>query len=179
MTPKLTKLSKTLSHALRHAPGEYGLKLDAEGWVNVDDLLRALADKGWPNVLKDHIDSIIQVPGKKRFQIVGERIRAMYGHSVDEQIQKVRQAPPDILYHGTKAEFIESICQKGLQPMQRQYVHLSIDEHNAIVVASRRKGRNKILIIKAASAYKSGINFYAEENGIWLSDAISPQFIEL
>jgi len=29
----LIRLSKTISHALRHKPEEYGLILDAEGWV--------------------------------------------------------------------------------------------------------------------------------------------------
>jgi putative RNA 2'-phosphotransferase len=35
------QLSKTLAHALRHAPEEYNLTLDPEGWVGLDDLLAA------------------------------------------------------------------------------------------------------------------------------------------
>src|SRR5579883_1696013 len=36
------ELSKTISYALRHDPGAYGLQLDQEGWVRVADLLQAL-----------------------------------------------------------------------------------------------------------------------------------------
>jgi RNA:NAD 2'-phosphotransferase (TPT1/KptA family) len=46
------KLSKTLSHLLRHEPEVYGLSLAAEGWVQVDALLRALAARVPPAFLR-------------------------------------------------------------------------------------------------------------------------------
>lgn len=36
------KLSKEVSCALRHAPWEYELGLDNEGWVSIEQLLMAL-----------------------------------------------------------------------------------------------------------------------------------------
>lgn len=33
------KLSKEISYALRHAPWEYELELDDEGWVDIEQLL--------------------------------------------------------------------------------------------------------------------------------------------
>ena len=38
----LERLSKQISYALRHAPWEYELELDDEGWVHLDQLLGAL-----------------------------------------------------------------------------------------------------------------------------------------
>jgi putative RNA 2'-phosphotransferase len=38
----LTKLSRTVSHALRHKPWLYGLELDSYGWVHVTDLVVSL-----------------------------------------------------------------------------------------------------------------------------------------
>lgn len=38
----LGALSRTLLHALRHAPEKYFLELDDDGWVNLDLLLLAL-----------------------------------------------------------------------------------------------------------------------------------------
>jgi putative RNA 2'-phosphotransferase len=38
----LTRLSKTLAHALRHAPWLYELELDDAGWTPVAALLQAL-----------------------------------------------------------------------------------------------------------------------------------------
>jgi putative RNA 2'-phosphotransferase len=42
MEQKLVQLSRTMSYALRHNPADFGLTLDAEGWVPVQDLLTAL-----------------------------------------------------------------------------------------------------------------------------------------
>lgn len=44
----ITKLSKEVSYALRHAPWEYELELDDEGWVSIEQILIALRrDKQW------------------------------------------------------------------------------------------------------------------------------------
>ena len=37
-----TKLSRTVSHALRHEPWLYGLELDSYGWVHLIDLVVSL-----------------------------------------------------------------------------------------------------------------------------------------
>ncbi len=37
---KYEELSKEVSYALRHAPWEYELEMDEEGWVNIEQLLR-------------------------------------------------------------------------------------------------------------------------------------------
>ena len=36
------ELSKEVSYALRHAPWEYELEMDEEGWVSVEQLVDAL-----------------------------------------------------------------------------------------------------------------------------------------
>jgi putative RNA 2'-phosphotransferase len=61
--------------------------------------------------------------------------------------------------------------------MERQYVHLSIDRSTAEIVGSRRKGELAILAVKAKEAFLNNIQFYKEENGIWLSDPIPSKFI--
>ncbi|MBD2871220.1 RNA 2'-phosphotransferase [Paenibacillus arenilitoris] len=39
------KLSKKVSYALRHAPWEYELVMDSEGWVAIERLMQALRSK--------------------------------------------------------------------------------------------------------------------------------------
>ncbi len=41
-TSDYNRLSKTISHALRHEPWIYELELDSEGWVPVSQLLESL-----------------------------------------------------------------------------------------------------------------------------------------
>lgn len=61
--------------------------------------------------------------------------------------------------------------------MKRQYVHLSIDRNTAEIVGSRRTGDLVILTIKAKEAFFNNIQFYKEENGIWLSEPIPSKYI--
>lgn len=180
MPADLTKLSKTISHALRHEPQLYNLQLDNEGWVNLSLLVDSLRSKGWKDLQREDIILIIEKSEKKRFQIVNDKIRAYYGHSTDEKIVKHQQVPPDILYHGTSTNNIDSIMIKGLLPMDRQYVHLSEDKATAEIVANRRKKSEVcILTIHARQAHENGIAFYREENGIWLSDLIESKYIKV
>ena len=158
MPPNTTKLSKTISHALRHEPQAYNLVLDEEGWVDLALLVNALRTKGWKNLQPEEIIPIIENSAKKRFQILHGRIRAYYGHSTEEKIVKQPQVPPDILYHGTSTESIDSIMTHGLLLMKRQYVHLSEDTTTAKIVAARRKTNAiSILTILARQAYDTGI----------------------
>jgi putative RNA 2'-phosphotransferase len=170
------QLSKTVSHALRHEPQSYNIKLDREGWVSIFELVQALKNKGF-NIEQEDIVQMVEKSEKKRHQISNGRIRAYYGHSTNEKIVKQPQSPPDTLYHGTIANNLSDIMLHGLLPMERQYVHLSTDEETAKLVANRRKGEIVILKIKAQEAYKNGILFYKEENNIWLSEPIPSKYI--
>lgn len=171
------KLSKIISHALRHEPHLYNLTLDSDGWVSLSDLIISLKNKGL-NVDEKIIINMVEKSEKRRHQIINGKIRAYYGHSLTEKIIKNKEIPPDILYHGTISTSIDSIMVKGLLPQQRQYVHLSMDMETAQKVGARRNGDVKILSIKAQEAYTKGnINFYKEENSIWLSDAIPSKYI--
>lgn len=171
-------LSKIVSHALRHEPRHYGLVLDNEGWISIQTLIFALNNTGL-KVDQKMLIEMVENSEKKRHQILENRIRAYYGHSTQKKIIKKNHFPPDILYHGTIASNIDNIMKIGLQPMKRQYVHLSIDEQTAIQVARRRKGEIIILKIQAKEASKNGTLFYPEENGVWLSEPIARNYIKL
>jgi putative RNA 2'-phosphotransferase len=181
MDESLIRLSKTISHALRHAPEEYGLELDSEGWVEVEDLLAALRKRrsAWRTVSLIDINAIIAGSEKQRFELVAGKIRAYYGHSTAEKVEKQPVPPPATLYHGTTAQAAAAIRREGLKSMKRQYVHLSTDEKTARVVALRRTNQPVILRIDARKASEQGVNFYAGNEDIWLADPIPPEFITL
>jgi putative RNA 2'-phosphotransferase len=175
----LIKLSRVVSHALRHEPEAYGLKLDNEGWVSLVDLVAALRVQGFSKLQNADVVLMIEKSEKKRHQIEDGRIRAYYGHSTAEKIIRQHQQPPAFLYHGTSENNVPDILEKGLLPMERQHVHLSINKELALIVANRKQGRSVILSIQAAHAYKDGVLFYKEENGVWLSDAIPSGYISI
>jgi putative RNA 2'-phosphotransferase len=181
MDEKLIEVSRTISYALRHNPDEFGLVLDDAGWVLVDELIAAIkastAMLHW--VDENTLYSIQKESHKQRFEILNGSIRAMYGHSLPKQnIKLTPSVPPSILYHGTTIQAVNQILKHGIQPMQRQYVHLSTDLTTAIIVGKRRTKKPVVLEIDAKSAHEHGIHFYHGNENIWLADTISPLYIK-
>lgn len=180
MNKKYSNLSKTMAHALRHAPQNYGLILDEKGWTDVEKLIKGLKNhsKRFKDVTVHDLQKVIKESSKNRFEIKDGKIRATYGHSLPSKIKKKSTKPPRVLYHGTTSKAAENILATALKPMGRQYVHLSIDIKSAYKVGLRRTMEPAILKILAQEAYDAGIKFYREKGGIWLSDIIPTQFIK-
>lgn len=172
-----TQISKFLSLVLRHAPEEAGLALDEHGWADLNQLCAVVGQRFGASA--SDVRRVVEESPKKRFSIDGERIRAVQGHSIDIDLGLVRVQPPDRLFHGTKESFLQAIFREGLTKQSRQHVHLSSDTRTAVVVASRRKGKNAILEVDAMKMAAAGMDFFVSENGVWLTDRVAPEFLRL
>ena len=174
----ISKLSKILSLVLRHSPEAYNITLDNEGWADIDILIEAISlhHQEFSAITRESILEVVNSSDKKRHEVNGDRIRALYGHSFENIIKKDIVSPPTILYHGTIYENYLKIKDTGIKKMQRQYVHLSENIEQAKIVAYRRTHEPIILEVKAKEAYNNGINFYKEGN-VWLSEDIPYVFI--
>ena len=155
LTGYLLRLSRQVAHALRHRPERYGLFLDADGWVEIEALLAALAraNEGGVEVTAQDLHKMIATADKQRFEIKGHQIRALYGHSTSNKIEMAPATPPRLLYHGTTAVAVARIRNEGLKPMHRQYVHLSPDVGTAKKVALRRTPSPVIITVRATQAH--------------------------
>lgn len=175
------KLSKEISYALRHAPWEYELELDENGFVPVEQLLAALNEGGSYSrgVTVGDLETVVRSSDKKRHEIVGDRIRAVYGHSVPSKINYDSSTPPAVLYHGTARRFVDQILAEGLKPMSRQYVHLSTDIDTAMRVGLRRDSSPVLFEVDARLANADRLNFYQGNDKVWLTDEIPPRYLRL
>ena len=77
MNKRLTKISKYLSFILRHNPGAIGMKLDPDGWLNVDQLIKNANENG-KSITLAQLHEVIAGSEEKRFSLSddGLRIRA-------------------------------------------------------------------------------------------------------
>lgn len=168
------RLSKRLSYVLRHAPESVGLALDDAGWVSVDALLAALAASG-TETSRDVLAQVVAESDKQRFALSddGTRIRARQGHSVSVALGYAPATPPDLLYHGTVARFLDAIRTQGLHPRGRHHVHLSADIATARQVGQRR-GTPVVLTVDAAKMVLDGHELYRTDNGVWLVATVPP-----
>ncbi len=175
----LTSLSRTVSHALRHAPWLYELELDDEGWTPVEAVLSALRSERpeWRRLSADDLARMIAVSAKRRHEIREDRIRALYGHSLADRLKKTPATPPEVLFHGTSPEVWPRIQSSGLLPMQRQYVHLSTDVATALEVG-RRKSRTPVLLrVLARQAAAEDVRFYEGNETVWLADSVPAEYL--
>ncbi|MCR9144056.1 MAG: RNA 2'-phosphotransferase [bacterium] len=175
----LKKYSKLLSYVLRHAPESIGLEIDAQGWAKVEDLLVRIREQKFPEFDRALLHKVVSENDKQRFQFDADRarLRAAQGHSVQVDLGLAPLAPPEVLYHGTVERFLESILSAGLKPGSRTHVHLSAEVETARTVGARR-GRPVLLKIRAGEMHGQGHAFYLSENGVWLTAAVPPEFIE-
>ncbi|MDC7685220.1 RNA 2'-phosphotransferase [Asticcacaulis sp. BYS171W] len=170
--------SKFLSYVLRHAPDSIGLELDTNGWVAIDTLIKRAGMSGRA-LTRDKVLTVAADCDKQRFTISedGTRIRAAQGHSVTVDLALVPVVPPATLFHGTATRFLNDILSEGLKPQSRQQVHLSADIDTARKVGARH-GKPVILTIDALGMQADGHRFFQADNGVWLTDAVPPVYIE-
>jgi putative RNA 2'-phosphotransferase len=174
-----TGISKFLSLVLRHQPRLIGITLNEQGWVSVDELLKQ-ANKHGKAITTDILNHVVETNAKKRFAFSDDKlqIRASQGHSVQVALGYEPQVPPDILYHGTGSQSVQSILQTGLQKRGRQHVHLSADIDTAIKVGSRH-GKPVVFMVMAKLMYEQGYPFLLSANGVWLTDNVPSNFLTL
>ena len=165
----IIRKSKRLAFLLRHDE-EY--QFDEHGWREVSDLI---ANHGYTMEL---LDEIVEKNIKKRYEYSEDKskIRARQGHSINVDVELKETTPPDILYHGTAETTVPAILKEGIIKGSRLHVHLSQTEETAVNVG-KRHGKPTVLRIDAKQMSEDGIKFYLSNNGVWLTDYVSPKYI--
>ena len=177
MSDSHKNISKFLSLVLRHKPEEINLQLDSNGWADTDELIEKLNHRGF-NINFELLEEVVTANDKQRFSFNEDysSIRANQGHSVDIDLALTTVKPPETLYHGTVAKFIDAIKTQGLQKMSRRHIHLSKHIETAKKVGARR-GKPVILVIESGKMFGDGYAFYVSENGVWLTDQVPVKYI--
>ncbi|MEE1898092.1 RNA 2'-phosphotransferase [Flavobacterium rakeshii] len=173
-----THISKFLSLVLRHKPEQIGIKLNENGWVNVEDLI-ILSGKAGVNFNFNELKHIVDTNNKKRFAFNDDctLIRASQGHSVIINSGYEPQQPSEVLYHGTAIKNFDSILANGLNKANRLHVHLSSDKETAINVGSRH-GKPVVFEILALQMHNDGFAFYLSDNKVWLTDNVPAKYLK-
>lgn len=104
-------------------------------------------------------------------------MRALYGHSLPGRLRKERGCPPAVLLHGTSSAAAAAILVSGLQPMSRQFVHLSNEWDMAVRVGRRKASEPVVLRVDAAAAQEDGVSFLVGNEAVWLAENVPARFI--
>lgn len=165
---ELRTLSRRLTWLLRHGANEVGLPMDEAGWVDVAALRRHVHVSG------DVLARCVATNDKRRFELVGDRIRACQGHSPEGtpvtadalEASWSRVERREALYHGTSARTVEAIARSGaLRPMARTHVHLAGSPHDKV---GKRANVDVLLVVDPLRLATEGRAVFRSPNGVFL-----------
>ena len=71
MNKRLTKLSKYLTYILRHEPHAIGLKLDEEGFLNVEELVKN-ANASGKKITIEQVNQVVTENEQELFTLSGD-----------------------------------------------------------------------------------------------------------
>lgn len=181
MGSNFDSLSRVVSLALRHDPDQFGLTLNSQGWVAMNDLVAGIRaySAEWSGLTTTDIEAMVGRASKRRHEISAGKIRALYGHSVPERVEHELAVPPEWLYHGTSAAAWNHIRVEGLEPMSRQFVHLSAESDAAALVGKRKSRDVRVLAVRARDAYEDGHSFFIGGAKVWLAERVPARFISI
>jgi putative RNA 2'-phosphotransferase len=155
----IERITRSLAYMLRHQPEQFDLELDELGYAEVDEVVRALNERLGEDVEEDDVHDAVGSGDRQRYEIVGGRIRALYGHSIDVQPGEPSK-PPELLYVGISSADAARAERNGLRPGRRRFLHLALTEDEALE-SVRRIAREYVLVtVEAMAAWEEGSNFY-------------------
>jgi putative RNA 2'-phosphotransferase len=155
--------------------------MDDEGFVPIDDLLD-LIDERQPSldwVEPEHLEELAKNQGRQRFEVREDSIRATYGHSFQRPIRYPNVEPPEELYVAVPPAKMAEVRAKGLHPVGRQYVHLSVDRNEAEEIGRHHDDSPSVITVRARDAHASGVVFHRPTDGIFLVSHLAPEFMDL
>lgn len=164
----IIKTSRYISLILRHKPEAAGIRLDKNGWANVEELIRGVSKTHLLDMAL--LEEIVATDDKQRYSFNEDktRIRANQGHSIPVDVELEELEPPEKLWHGTATKYVTDIEKSGLIAKSRLYVHLSTDYDTAVKVGSRH-GCPVVFTVNAKQMYHDGYRFYKSANNVWLT----------
>lgn len=166
-------LARMLAYVLGRRPDEFGLIPDADGFVKIKDLLKALHEEdGWGYVNPSHLNEVrLSVPNAP-FEIREDRIRC-----TDRDLPGLEAAArelPKLLFACIRRRAYPHVHTKGIHPSSYPQVVLAADRGMAERLGRRIDPDPVILTVSVRSAGEAGVAFDPSGEGLFLADHIPP-----
>lgn len=180
MTDKeLNSLGRIMAGVLRHFPEKLGIMIDGHGWVDISEFVEAIGSSrsGFHWLRNHHIQAIALSDPKGRYQIDGGMVRATYGHTIDVSLDDLPPADIDEFFYPVTEEELDIILESGLNPIDRNNVHLSGSMEKAIEAGRVRTEDPLILRIDGEQVKKDGIEIYRAGKDVYITSSIPSKYL--
>ncbi len=176
---EIDKLGRPVAAILRH--GKFDLPMDAQGFVSIRKIATAIKEHNprmhW--LRPHHIVALAETDPKGRYQISGDLIRAMYGHTLQLDLNLPTENIPDELYYPTTPEEAEIILEVGLMPSDRAMVHLSLTYQDAYNAGSVRVEEPLILAIDVDACFDAGYDIGKAGKTVFLCKQVPAECLRI
>lgn len=174
-------LQGRLAYLLRHSDSSE-LEMTENGWALIKDVFESLSEQS-DSIHPRTINALMACSDKKRYEINGNMIRALYGHSRDVTINSNSTEASDIpstLFHGTPERNVAAISKNGLQPQSRQSVHLTDDIDTAVKTGQRHAedGEKTVIFTINAEALSNSHQICNPSGLTYTVPEVPPNYLE-
>lgn len=170
---KEVALVRLLSYALGARPDEFGLLPDAEGWVSVKELIKALhEDEAWRHVRESMIAEAAERLAPEALELSGAKVRAK---ERKPPLPEYGLQPPAHLYYAARRRGYAVIRERGLSAPeggQVMLVMLAVDPATAYRLGQRRDAEPVPITVQAHRAMGQGVVFAQWGERLWLCDHV-------
>lgn len=176
---EVEKLGRMMAAILRH--GKFSLDMNDQGYVSIQAVVDSIRDHNprakWLRPF--HIDALALTDPKGRYQIRGNFVRAMYGHTVKLDLRLSTENIPEFLYYPASVDDVSTIMEEGLYPTDRAMVHLSATYDDAFSAGEARMDSPTILVIDSARSADEGCPIGKASKTVFLCDKVPADCISV
>jgi putative RNA 2'-phosphotransferase len=171
MPSRIPPLAKMLAYVLGRCPDEFGLVLDADGFVPVKTLLQALAEEeGWGHVRRGHLNELVMMGDKSPVEIDADRIRSVERRHLPEITEP--QDPPKELFTCIRRRAYSHVMERGIAEPPPPGLLLTEDRPMALRIGRRRDPQPILLTVRARDLKASGVLLRRFGERLYLASAL-------
>lgn len=179
------RIGRIILGGLRHPNPLANLLHDCFGQFQIENFNRFVAGRfqqAEPARFQDRFKQVFeQLVAKEKIEVRGNKVRALYGHSLRGIIVGEMKWPTIELFHATRQRHLASILKHGLKPQGRTWVHLTTNERYADTILKNHsyEGRSILLRIVPNLLEDFDVTFRKPNSHVWLADHVPPVGIKI
>jgi putative RNA 2'-phosphotransferase len=177
------KIERVCLGLLRHKSEQAKLAHDHFGLFSLEQFKEEAAsilyNMGVKQIEQGLESGLERLQEREKIEIRGNRIRALYGHSLPNIIVGRIESPPNTLWHTTAMKFMPRIQEQGLRKRARAFVHLtsSLDYIATLALSNSLLSCPVLLSIDTRKCLEN--TFRRPNSHVWLVDEIPPSAITI
>ncbi len=177
---KLQKLKKLLLNLLAKNPSEFMLVSEADGWLRITDIHKALMEIGGTHLTPKTLLQYFLLYGFNEFE-TDEKNKFARARVPREGIFSYRpKNPPPILFVPIRPKAFWTIEKQGIGPQGKKWLPLFASRSNALIFGKRFHHSPLVIKILAEMAHLAGTVFYYAGSQLYLVESrIDPAFLKM